>query len=77
MNFIRMLALGLATEVAITVLTPRFVAFFLIPFIVVNVSVTVVPNDIQPWVRSALTIWGYTDRWHSSTSTDLDSRLQT
>jgi Protein of unknown function (DUF3533) len=53
-----MLALGLATEVAITVLTTRFVAFFLIPFIVVNVSVTVVPNDIQPWVRICLYFWG-------------------
>jgi Protein of unknown function (DUF3533) len=53
-----MLALGLATEVAVTVLTTRFVAFFLIPFIVVNVSVTVVPNDIQPWVSICLCLLG-------------------
>jgi hypothetical protein len=46
-----MIALGLATEFALTVLTPRFVSFFLIPFIVINVSVCVVPNEIQPWVR--------------------------
>jgi hypothetical protein len=46
-----MCALGLATEAALTLLTPRFIPFFLIPFIVINVSVTVVPNEIQPWVR--------------------------
>ncbi|KIM31251.1 hypothetical protein M408DRAFT_327517 [Serendipita vermifera MAFF 305830] len=47
--FVGMCSLGLATEAALTVLTTRFVAFFLIPFIIINVSVTVVPNDVQPW----------------------------
>jgi len=55
----RMLALGLATEAALTVLTTRFVAFFLIPFIVINVSVTVIPNDIQPWVSISLFFWNH------------------
>jgi len=49
MMFVGMCALGLATEAAITLLTPRFIPFFLIPLIVINVSVAVVPNEIQPW----------------------------
>lgn len=52
--FFRMCALGLATEAAITLLTTKFIAFFLIPYIVVNVSVTVVPSEIQPWVSWTL-----------------------
>ena len=49
--YVGMLALGLATEFALTLLTQRFVAFFLIPFIVANVSVSVLPNELQPRVR--------------------------
>jgi len=43
-----MLALGLATEAALTILTPRFVAFFLIPFIVSSVSTCVISDELQP-----------------------------
>ncbi|KAG8815111.1 hypothetical protein FRC17_000864 [Serendipita sp. 399] len=49
LNYAGMLSLGLATEFALTLLTQRFVAFFLIPFIVVNVSVSVLPHELQPW----------------------------
>lgn len=45
-----MCALGLATEAVLTLLTPKFIAFFLIPYIVINISVTIVPSEIQPWV---------------------------
>ncbi|KAG8735063.1 hypothetical protein FRC10_011020 [Ceratobasidium sp. 414] len=44
-----MAALGLATEAMITILTPRFMAFFLIPLIIVNVPVATLPFDLQPW----------------------------
>jgi hypothetical protein len=47
--FVGMIALGMATEAVLTLLTVRFISFFLIPYIVINVSVTVVPNEIQPW----------------------------
>jgi hypothetical protein len=36
--FLGMSSVGLATEFAITILGPRFMAFFLIPLIIVNVS---------------------------------------
>lgn len=36
--YLGMSAVGLATEFAITILGPRFMAFFLIPLIIVNVS---------------------------------------
>ncbi|KAG8751570.1 hypothetical protein FRC14_007767 [Serendipita sp. 396] len=49
LNYVGMLSLGLATEFALTLLTQRFVAFFLIPFIVINVSVSVLPHELQPW----------------------------
>ncbi|QRV72110.1 nitrosoguanidine resistance protein SNG1 [Ceratobasidium sp. AG-Ba] len=48
-TYMGMAALGLATEAMITILTPRFMAFFLIPLIIVNVSVAVLPFDLQPW----------------------------
>lgn len=36
--FLGMASVGLATEFAITILGPKFMAFFLIPLIIVNVS---------------------------------------
>ncbi|KAH8806747.1 hypothetical protein DL96DRAFT_1536531 [Flagelloscypha sp. PMI_526] len=46
-NFCGMTALGLALESMLTILTIRFVGFFLIPWVVVNVSVAVLPIDVQ------------------------------
>ncbi|CAE6533667.1 unnamed protein product [Rhizoctonia solani] len=48
-TYLGMAALGLATEAMITILTPRFMAFFLIPLIISNVSVAALPFDLQPW----------------------------
>ncbi|CEL62334.1 Nitrosoguanidine resistance protein SNG1 OS=Saccharomyces cerevisiae (strain ATCC 204508 / S288c) GN=SNG1 PE=1 SV=1 [Rhizoctonia solani AG-1 IB] len=48
-TFMGMTALGLATEAMVTILTPRFMAFFLIPLIISNVSVAVLPFELQPW----------------------------
>ncbi|CAE6438385.1 unnamed protein product [Rhizoctonia solani] len=48
-TFLGMCALGLATEAMVTILTPRFMAFFLIPLIISNVSVAVLPFELQPW----------------------------
>ncbi|KAH8924979.1 hypothetical protein BT69DRAFT_1349077 [Atractiella rhizophila] len=46
-NYCSMLALGLATEAMITLTTPHFIAFFLIFWIVSNVSVAGVPPELQ------------------------------
>ncbi|TYJ52218.1 hypothetical protein B9479_007177 [Cryptococcus floricola] len=48
--FLGMCSVGLATEAAITVLGPKFMAFFLIPIIIVNVSVCSLPHELQPWI---------------------------
>ncbi|QRW15611.1 nitrosoguanidine resistance protein SNG1 [Rhizoctonia solani] len=48
-TYMGMTALGLATEAMVTILTPRFMAFFLIPLIISNVSVATLPFDLQPW----------------------------
>ncbi|OXM77023.1 endoplasmic reticulum protein [Cryptococcus neoformans Bt63] len=48
--FLGMSAVGLSTEAAITVLGPKFMAFFLIPLIIVNVSVVSLPQELQPWI---------------------------
>ncbi|WVW78515.1 hypothetical protein I302_100470 [Kwoniella bestiolae CBS 10118] len=45
-----MAALGLSTEFMITILGPRFIAFFLIPLIIANVSVVSLPHELQPWI---------------------------
>ncbi|GAB1526159.1 hypothetical protein RhiTH_009325 [Rhizoctonia solani] len=47
-TYMGMAALGLATEAMVTILTPRFMAFFLLPLIISNVSVTALPFDLQP-----------------------------
>jgi hypothetical protein len=41
------MSLGLATEAMITILTPRFISFFLIVLIVINVSETSVPIPLS------------------------------
>ncbi|KAG8926597.1 hypothetical protein FRC01_008640, partial [Tulasnella sp. 417] len=46
--YIGMAGLGLAKEAMITLLTPRFVAYFLIALIIFNVSVASVPIALQP-----------------------------
>ncbi|KIO28765.1 hypothetical protein M407DRAFT_176434 [Tulasnella calospora MUT 4182] len=46
--YMGMAALGLATEAMITLLTPRFIAYFLIALIISNVSVASVPIVLQP-----------------------------
>ncbi|QRV84200.1 nitrosoguanidine resistance protein SNG1 [Ceratobasidium sp. AG-Ba] len=46
-TYMGMSGLGLATEAVITILEPRFMAFFLIPLIIVNVSVTTMPFDLM------------------------------
>ncbi|KAG8950619.1 hypothetical protein FRC04_007243 [Tulasnella sp. 424] len=46
--YLGMAAMGLATEAMITLLTPRFIAYFLIALIITNVSVASVPIVLQP-----------------------------
>ncbi|KAH8834784.1 hypothetical protein DL96DRAFT_1675041 [Flagelloscypha sp. PMI_526] len=46
-NFCGMLALGLALESMLTLLTTRFVGFFLLPWVVVNVSSAVLPVEVE------------------------------
>lgn len=41
---------GLATESPITVLGSKFMVFFLLPIIIVNVSVVSLPHTLQPWI---------------------------
>ncbi|KAI0821447.1 hypothetical protein BC629DRAFT_1587717 [Irpex lacteus] len=45
-----MLALGLALEAMVTLLTPRFIPFFLVLWIIVNVSVVFFPVEILPTI---------------------------
>ncbi|TYJ57462.1 hypothetical protein B9479_001779 [Cryptococcus floricola] len=48
--FLGMSALGLTTEAVITFLGPRFMPFFLLSFIILNVSITLMPYQLQPWI---------------------------
>ncbi|KAJ7369069.1 hypothetical protein DFH08DRAFT_833088 [Mycena albidolilacea] len=48
LNWVGMLACGLALEAMITLLPARFIAFFLILWIVSNVSVAVFPLQVLP-----------------------------
>ncbi|KAJ7812650.1 hypothetical protein B0H14DRAFT_2523275 [Mycena olivaceomarginata] len=50
LNWMGMLACGLALEAMITLLTTRFVPFFLIIFIITNVSVSVYPLAVLPHI---------------------------
>ncbi|KAG7451801.1 uncharacterized protein BT62DRAFT_880958 [Guyanagaster necrorhizus] len=47
-NFVGMLAVGLALEAMMTLMTLRFVAFFMIFWIIINVSVCFMPIDVLP-----------------------------
>ncbi|KAG9032788.1 hypothetical protein FS837_002639 [Tulasnella sp. UAMH 9824] len=53
--YMGMAALGLSTEAMITLLTPRFIANFLLILIIYNVSVASVPIILQP----SFYRWGY------------------
>ncbi|KAJ1300800.1 hypothetical protein OPQ81_002440 [Rhizoctonia solani] len=44
-----MLALGLVIEAAVTILQPRFMAYFLVPWLIVNVATPVEPHEMQVW----------------------------
>ncbi|KJA16085.1 hypothetical protein HYPSUDRAFT_71604 [Hypholoma sublateritium FD-334 SS-4] len=48
LNWIGMLSVGLALESLITLLTPKFIPFFMILWIIVNVSVCVFPITVLP-----------------------------
>ena len=48
MCWMGMCALGLATESIITILTPRFIPFFLLLWIIANVSVAFFPIELLP-----------------------------
>jgi len=50
LNWIGMLACGLALDAMITLLTVRFVPFFLIVWIISNVSVSVFPLQVLPHI---------------------------
>ncbi|KAJ7813597.1 hypothetical protein B0H14DRAFT_3749466, partial [Mycena olivaceomarginata] len=48
LNWVGMLACGLALEAVITLLTARFISFFLVLWIISNVSVAVFPLQVLP-----------------------------
>ncbi|PPR06512.1 hypothetical protein CVT24_002626 [Panaeolus cyanescens] len=48
LNWIGMLAVGMALESMITILTPRYIPFFMLLWIITNVSVCVFPIDMLP-----------------------------
>jgi hypothetical protein len=49
-SFLGMTALGLAVEALITVLTPRFIPYFLLLWIITNVSVAFFPIQVLPGI---------------------------
>ncbi|KAH7918791.1 hypothetical protein BV22DRAFT_1075923 [Leucogyrophana mollusca] len=58
--YLGMAALGLALESMITVLTPKFVPFFLFSLIIANVASAVLPDELQPAFYSfsiAFPVW--------------------
>ncbi|KAG0147130.1 hypothetical protein CROQUDRAFT_43281 [Cronartium quercuum f. sp. fusiforme G11] len=50
MSFMTMAALGLAVESLITILTPRFIPYFLILWLITNISVATYPIEILPGI---------------------------
>lgn len=48
--YVAMAGLGLAIEFAITLLGPQFIAFFLLPWIIANASIAVMPHELQPTI---------------------------
>ncbi|KLO05693.1 hypothetical protein SCHPADRAFT_716122 [Schizopora paradoxa] len=53
--FLGMCALGLALEAMVTVLTTKFVPFFLVLLIIVNISTAALPPELQPEIYSYAT----------------------
>ncbi|KEP51553.1 putative nitrosoguanidine resistance protein SNG1 [Rhizoctonia solani 123E] len=47
--YMDMLALGLAIEAAVSILQPRFMAYFLVPWLIVNVATPIEPHEMQVW----------------------------
>ncbi|KAG8770284.1 hypothetical protein FRC12_004382 [Ceratobasidium sp. 428] len=47
--YMDMLALGLAIEAAVTILEPRFMAYFLVCWLIINVSTPIDPHEMQVW----------------------------
>ncbi|KAF8902701.1 hypothetical protein CPB85DRAFT_1438612 [Mucidula mucida] len=50
LNFVAMCAVGLAMESMITIMTPRFIPFFVIFWVIVNVAVCFMPIEVLPRV---------------------------
>jgi hypothetical protein len=48
LNYLLMLTLGLAIEAVFTILTPKYIAYFIITWIIVNISVTIWPPEVLP-----------------------------
>ncbi|KAF8988553.1 hypothetical protein BDQ17DRAFT_1414609 [Cyathus striatus] len=48
LNYLLMLTLGLAIEAVFTILTPKYIAYFIISWIIVNISVTIWPPEVLP-----------------------------
>lgn len=59
LNWVGMLACGLALEAMITLLTVRFIPFFLILWIISNVSVTIFPLQVLPHVYKYGYAWPF------------------
>ncbi|KAF8687626.1 hypothetical protein RHS03_09907, partial [Rhizoctonia solani] len=47
--YMDMLALGLAIEVVVGILQPQYMAYFLVSWLIVNVSTPVEPHEMQVW----------------------------
>jgi len=65
MSFLGMCALGLAIEAVITFSTPRFAPYFLILWIITNVSVSFYPIEMLPSVYR----YGYASPFHNIAGT--------
>jgi len=50
LNYVNMLAVGLALESLITLLTPRFIPFFMLTWIITNLSVCIFPIEVMPLI---------------------------
>jgi len=50
LNYVGILSVGLALETMVTVLTIRFIPFFMLTWIIVNVSVCIFPIEVMPHI---------------------------
>ncbi|KJA24382.1 hypothetical protein HYPSUDRAFT_214573 [Hypholoma sublateritium FD-334 SS-4] len=48
LNYAGMLSVGMALEAMVTLLTPKFIAFFMLVWIITNISVTIWPIEVLP-----------------------------